>query len=669
MKELIEFCLDTENPEKNYNLAQWYKKQGHISPAHTYYLRAAERTKDTTLAYTCLLNSAECYYKGGNREYTRRHLLENAICLRPERPEAYYYICLHYELKTEWTNCYKHACIALQRCDFEQDSLSEDFQENWEVLLLFMKALSSWWVGKGIESRKLFRTLAFEHWGELSKLHKVSVKNNMMKLGAVPPTFPAPKYTQSDFNRLRYKFKNSETITNNYSQVFQDMFVLSMLDGKKNGTFLEIGGSKPFENNNTALLEQEFEWKGVSIELDESFVQEYMQNRLTTKVLCSNALEIDYESLLFENYKDNIIDYLQLDIEPSRNTYECMLKIPFDKYKFRVITYEHDHYIDVTQSYREKSRKFLQEKGYILVANDISTDEESTFEDWWAYPDLVDQTILNIMTSTTNVINKIDEYMLLNLKDSVENNLMRLENKKFTYPKDFEWADLTEEDIVTIDREIVNENVYRFWEDVKEGDIVLDIGSSVGAYTISILDQKPKKVYCIEPSKNLLETSIRNCSKKLSNSPHTEIIYINNGIVQNNNDYINIFGHDKNFIPITFKKLIKKYSISFINYMKIDCEGGEYNIFNDDNIEFISNNVEFISMEIHLRGKNFREKFKNFRDKYLLKFKNYKVMSCTRQNISWGKSIDITHMIFDDNFINEYNCEFMIYINNKKYDR
>ena len=61
--------------------------------------------------------------------------------------------------------------------------------------------------------------------------------------------------------------------------------------------------------------------------------------------------------------------------------------------------------------------------------------------------------------------------------------------------------------------------------------------------------------------------------------------------------------------------------------------------------------------------------FKNFRDKYLLKFKNYKVMSCTRQNISWGKSIDITHMVFDDNFINEYNCEFMIYINNKKYDR
>ena len=100
--------------------------------------------------------------------------------------------------------------------------------------------------------------------------------------------------------------------------------------------------------------------------------------------------------------------------------------------------------------------------------------------------------------------------------------------------------------------------------------------------------------------------------------------------------------------------------------MKIDCEGGEYNIFNDDNIDFILNNIEFISIEIHLRGDNFREKFKNFRDNYLLKFKNYKVMSCTRQNINWGKSVDITNIIFDNDFINEYNCEFMIYINNKK---
>ena len=414
MKELIEFCLDTENPEKNYNLAQWYKKQGHISPAHTYYLRAAERTKDTTLAYTCLLNSAECYHKGGDREHTRKHILENAVCLRAERPEAYYYLCLHYELRKEWSNCYKHACVALQRCDFGQDNLSEDFQEDWEAVLLYMKAVSSWWCGKGIESRKLFRTLAFKCWDRLGKDHQISVKNNMSRLGSGPSNYSNVPYSKQYVNKLRHKFKKAEKIEKNYSQVYQDMFVLSMLDGKENGTFLEVGGGDPYLINNTYLLEKNFGWKGVSIEYDKKLHEKYKTERPTTETLCIDALYIDYTSVISKNFKEDIIDYLQLDIEPSENTYECLLKIPFDKYKFRVITYEHDHYIDISQTYREKSRKYLLEKGYKLVANDISPDGECAFEDWWVHPDLVDQSILEKMVSITENPKKADQYMLLN---------------------------------------------------------------------------------------------------------------------------------------------------------------------------------------------------------------------------------------------------------------
>ena len=56
MNELVLFATDTENPEKNYNLAEWYDNQGHNASAHTYYLRAAERTEDKLLAYTSLLS-------------------------------------------------------------------------------------------------------------------------------------------------------------------------------------------------------------------------------------------------------------------------------------------------------------------------------------------------------------------------------------------------------------------------------------------------------------------------------------------------------------------------------------------------------------------------------------------------------------------------------------
>lgn len=237
-------------------------------------------------------------------------------------------------------------------------------------------------------------------------------------------------------------------------------------------------------------------------------------------------------------------------------------------------------------------------------------------------------------------------------------------NSDFKYPENFNWSNLTYEDIITIEREIVHEKVYRFWRDVKENDVVLDIGASVGAYTISILDQKPKKVYCVEPSENFSKILMENCSLKTVTYQQNPLSIINCGIIEDLNDNINIFGEEKKFTPITFKNMIEKYSIDYVNYMKVDCEGGEYAIFKDENMEFLKNKVDFIAMEMHLNYPGCREKFKHFRDRYLTQFKNYKVMSCTRQTISWGNSIDLKDKIFDNNFIDNYTCEFMIYINN-----
>jgi len=262
-------------------------------------------------------------------------------------------------------------------------------------------------------------------------------------------------------------------------------------------------------------------------------------------------------------------------------------------------------------------------------------------------------------------VSEIDkETIVNNLKkmgiDYEENNL----SENFNYPENFNWSNLTYEDIITIEREVIHEKVYRFWNDVKKNDVVLDIGASVGAYTISILDQKPKKVYCVEPSENLLRVLSENCSKKTSSYSQNPLICINHGIVDDKTDQINIFGGENKFIPITFKDMIERYSIDHINYMKVDCEGGEYSIFKDENMNFLKNKVDFIAMEMHLNYSGCREKFKEFRDKYLTQFKNYKVMSCTRQNISWGNSIDLKDKIFDNTFIDNYTCEFMIYIKN-----
>jgi FkbM family methyltransferase len=409
MNELIEFCTDTENGEKNYSLAKWYESQGHTAPAHTYYLRAAERSENPILSYQSLIRASFCYKSQGSRDTTEKILLENALNLIPNRPEAYYFLCLLYERKQDWQNCYTFANLGLQFSDNTQEKL--DIPEYpGKYILIFQKAVSSWWWGKGQESRNLLWSLVDNYWEDMPVNIKLSVEHNISRIGSGPNSQNAVFYSKNKYQNLRHKFKGCEKIERSHSQAFQDMFVLTMLDGKREGTFLEIGASTPFERNNTALLETDFNWKGTSIEIDNKFESAYRELRPNVNFICENALKINYDDLLDKNYQSNIIDYLQLDIEPARNTYECMLKIPFDRYKFAVITYEHDDYIDITKSCKDKSREFLKSKGYVLVVNDVSVDGISTFEDWWVHPDLVDENMIKIMRSEFNEITNIEEY-------------------------------------------------------------------------------------------------------------------------------------------------------------------------------------------------------------------------------------------------------------------
>jgi hypothetical protein len=120
---------------------------------------------------------------------------------------------------------------------------------------------------------------------------------------------------------------------------------------------------------------------------------------------------VDYDSILVG--LGEVVDYLQIDIEPPKNTFEAMLAIPFEKYKFRVITYEHDHYADVSGTYRDKSRRFLSNLGYKLVVNDVSPNDNCSFEDWWVMEDLVDTDMVKKIKEATQPINNMRKFMFV----------------------------------------------------------------------------------------------------------------------------------------------------------------------------------------------------------------------------------------------------------------
>ena len=228
-QRLITYLKDTECAEANFRLGIEYYNIGQTSSAAGFLLRAAERAKDNLMIYRCLLVLSQCYMKQGRRVGTVEQILMRAIEIIPDRAEAYYMLSKYLQENDELSRSYLYATLGLR---FAKDykGLDIDSQYLGSYCLLFQKAVSSWWVGYRREAQEIMMDL-WENYN-LDPIHAESVKNNIANIG-YPDQFN--RYTSEQHYRLRFKFPESETIKRNYSQVFQDMFVLGILRGKKGG--------------------------------------------------------------------------------------------------------------------------------------------------------------------------------------------------------------------------------------------------------------------------------------------------------------------------------------------------------------------------------------------------------------------------------------------------
>ena len=404
---LTQYSNDPENENHNFNLGVWYWNEGHTAPALSYFLRCAERAEDDLLAYEALLWAHQCYEKQGTRDSTARTLLQHAVNLLPTRPEAYFLLAKFHGKREQWTDAYSISHQGLTFLEKNPEPLKNSVGYMGEFALLYEKAVAGWWWGKSNETRKLLQDIKNNY--ELPEQYEKSVQDLLMTYGVGDIPEEILKYNQTKHDRLRFKFPGSTLIEKNYSQAYQDMFVLAILNGKRNGTYLEIGAQEPFYQNNSALLETEFDWKGTSIEIRQDLCKMFAEQR-KNQILCKDATKINYEKLLDEMNVGTDIDYLQVDCEPSKTTFEILTAICFEKYRFAVITYEHDHSVDITSSYRDKSRRFLKSYGYELVVKDVAFNDEYIFEDWWVHPDLVNPDIVSQMKSVNTDVTNIVKY-------------------------------------------------------------------------------------------------------------------------------------------------------------------------------------------------------------------------------------------------------------------
>lgn len=195
--------------------------------------------------------------------------------------------------------------------------------------------------------------------------------------------------------KLKINFNGYDKLKRNYSQASQDIFVLSCLGGKRNGTFLDLGCNEPKHINNTFLLETEFGWRGTSIDIEKKYTDLY-ENFRTCNVLTEDCTKLNYEKIM-ALYESNHIDYLSLDLEPASITYECLKSIPLDKIEFSVITYEHDYY-RFGDTYRSLSREILESFGYKRICSDVQ-DGGFSYEDWYYNPKYVSYENIKLIES------------------------------------------------------------------------------------------------------------------------------------------------------------------------------------------------------------------------------------------------------------------------------
>tara|TARA_B110000977_G_scaffold177442_1_gene233989 strand:- start:734 stop:1453 length:720 start_codon:yes stop_codon:yes gene_type:complete len=215
-------------------------------------------------------------------------------------------------------------------------------------------------------------------------------------------------------------------------------------------------------------------------------------------------------------------------------------------------------------------------------------------------------------------------------------------------------------------REFFYNKDYEWWDQVQAGDVVVDVGTCVGMFSCLALDSGASKVYMIEPNRELLETAIKNTNPYVINAKESPVVPCHAAIMNNTHMIQHVYNSDKagEFKPLKFKEFIEHYDIKKIDYLKVDCEGGEYDIFTKENFDWIYENVGHIAVEVHRRhSTSGPSDITKFRDEFL---KQYQVEGKVKYQHEF-----IGEAIWNDEYIQSEDfsvlpAEFMVYFTNRK---
>jgi autotransporter strand-loop-strand O-heptosyltransferase len=215
----------------------------------------------------------------------------------------------------------------------------------------------------------------------------------------------------------------------------------------------------------------------------------------------------------------------------------------------------------------------------------------------------------------------------------------------------FDWGKKSNWYVDAAIKEIFEDDIYERFFEVEEGDIVVDLGASLGPFTYKILPKNPKQCYVVEPLSYQIDVLHKNVGRD-------NVKIIQGAITDKKKIEISWDNITESVPTFTFKEFLEENNIKHIDFLKCDCEGGEYDVFQQSNIEFLKT-IPKIVTEFHMRNDdNFHKcKFRWFRDNIFPQFDNIRIYSVNGVDIKWD--------LWNEHFIEWYD-EIIVYMDNRK---
>ena len=139
--------------------------------------------------------------------------------------------------------------------------------------------------------------------------------------------------------------------------------------------------------------------------------------------------------------------------------------------------------------------------------------------------------------------------------------------------------------------------IYEMWDCLlKEGDIVVDIGSNIGFFTHRA-SELASRVVAIDGSPEAYSCLVENC-KDLSN-----VQTLNASILSENSSQSWLWSYKGNPLRLTLEEMMRIFKIEKIDFLKCDIEGGEYELFKNLSEETLSK-IDRIAIETHDEKQN-----------------------------------------------------------------